>query len=286
MVFGFLDMARWSFCVKSRLASHSKVMAVALLVAVCASGCVKSGNADITGSINQTYASMTEAEKRGAAEQLGRRYDASPDDKLVGLSYARLLRDLNQINQAIAVLQTVALRHGNDRDVAAAYGKALADGGRFAEAQEVLARAHSPDRPDWRVLSTLGAINDQLGKHDEAQQYYHTALQLQPNDPGILSNLGLSYALSNRLREAETVMQQAISHPAASPKVRGNMAVVLALQGKYQEAERMASQDLSPADAAANMVFLRSMIVQNNSWRQMKSLDGKDRDSKQKQAQR
>ena len=104
-------------------------------------------------------------------------------------------------------------------------------------------------------------------------RYYQAALQLQPGDPSILSNLGLSYALSNRLGEAEQVMRQAVSHPSASPRVRGNLALVLALQGKYKEAEQAASTDLSPADAAANMDFVRSMTTQKNSWRQLQSMN-------------
>jgi Flp pilus assembly protein TadD len=244
-----------------------------VVLALTASGCLKQKPGDVTGSINQASQSMTEPEKRVAADQLGRQYDKYPGDKKIALSYARMLRDINQINQAIAVLQSAAVKHPTDRDVAAAYGKALADGGRFGEAQEVLSRAHTPDRPDWRILSTQGAISDQMGKTEAAQQYYQAALQLRPGEPNVLSNLGLSYALSNRLGEAEQVMRQAISHPAASPRVRGNLALVLALQGKFQEAEQAASKDLSPADAAANMAFLRSMTAQNNSWRQLQSIN-------------
>jgi Flp pilus assembly protein TadD len=261
-----------------RAASRKVVLTAAVVTALALGGCLKRDGGDITGSINRSTASMTDAEKRVAAEQLGRQFDKTPGEKAVSLNYAKILRDLNQINQAIAVLQTTAVRYPNDRDVAAAYGKALADGGRFTEAQEVLARAHTPERPDWRVLSTQGAIADQIGKHADAQQFYQAALQMQPNDPNVLSNLGLSYALSNRLQEAETVMRQAVGNPAAGPRVRGNLAVVLALQGKFREAEQAASSDLSPADAAANMTFLRSMTAQNNSWRQLQSLDGKPKD--------
>lgn len=255
--------------------SRKSVLTVVMLLALVLGGCLKRDGGDITGSINRSVASMTDAEKRLAAEQLGRQFDKSPGEKNISLNYAKVLRDLNQTNQAIAVLQNAAVRYANDRDVAAAYGKALADGGRFAEALQVLARAHTPERPDWRVLSTQGAISDQMGKHTEAQQYYQAALQMEPNDPNVLSNLGLSYALSNRLPEAESVMRQAVGNPAAGPKVRGNLAVVLALQGKFREAEQAASNDLSPADAAANMAFLRSMTTQNNSWRQLQSLDGR-----------
>jgi Flp pilus assembly protein TadD len=255
-----------------RFSSRAALLAV-VVAATALGGCLRRDPGDITGSINQQVRSMTEAEKRAAIEQLGRQYDKSPGEKMTSLTYARMLRELNQINQAIAVLQTTAVRYPNDRDVAAAYGKALADGGRFQEAMEVLSRAHSPDRPYARVLSTQGAIADQMGKHGEAQQYYQAALQLQPNDPSIHSNMGLSFALSNRLTEAERILRAAVTMPGASPRVRGNLALVMALQGKFREAEEIASRDLSPSEAAANMDFVRSMTAQNNSWRQMQTMD-------------
>jgi Flp pilus assembly protein TadD len=263
---------------------HARRARAAFLIAAALTlgGCLKREAPDVTGSIARETASMTEAEKRGLVEQYARQYDKSPGDKRVSLFYARLLRDIGQINRAIAVLQTSAVRYPNDRDVAAAYGKALADGGRFAEAQDVLSRAHTPDRPDWRVLSAQGAISDQLGRHDEAQQYYQAALQLQPDDANTLSNMGLSYALSNRLSEAEQVMRRAVARPEAGPRVRGNLALVLALQGKFQESEREAAKDLSPADAQANIAFVRAMTAQQNSWKQMKGLE---RGAAQRQAQ-
>jgi Flp pilus assembly protein TadD len=269
--------------VSSAPSRRFKIVALAQVacLALALGGCLKRNGSDITGSIGRSSITMTEAEKRVAADQLGRQYDKNPGDKRVSLAYGQMLRDIGQINQAIAVLQATAVKNPTDRQVAAALGKALADGGQFAEAQAVLSRAHAPDRPDWRVLSTQGAIADQMGKHRDAQQYYQAALQLAPGDPNVLSNLGLSYALSNRLGEAETILRQAVSNPAASPRVRGNLALVLALQGKYRDAEQMASKDLSPADAAANMAFVRSMTAQNNSWQQMQSLERKNQAQRQ-----
>lgn len=265
--------------------AHRLAARAALVVAVglALGGCLRREAQDVTGSIARETAVMTEAEKRAAAEQFGRQYDKNPGDKRVSLTYARLLRDLGQTNRAIAVLQTTAVRHPNDREVAGAYGKALADGGRFAEAQDVLSRAHTPDRPDWRVLSAQGAVSDQLGRHAEAQQYYQAALQLQPNDPNTLSNMGLSFALSNRLTEAEQAMRRAVAQPGSGPRVRGNLALVLALQGKFRESEQEAGKDLSPADAAANIAFVRAMTAQQNSWKQ---LQGMERGGRQAQAAR
>jgi Flp pilus assembly protein TadD len=246
-------------------------LAAVLLAALALGGCLKRGDGDITGSIARSTVGMTEAEKRTALEQLARQYEARQGDKSTSMTYARLLRDTGQTPQAIAVMQTAAVSNPNDKDIALALGQALADGGRFAEAQEVLQRAHTPDKPNWRVLSSQGAIADQLGQHKVAQDYYQAALRIAPGEPVILSNLGLSYALSNELTQAETIMRQAVAHPQATPRMRGNLALVLALQGRYQDAEQAAQKDLSPAEAAANITFVRSMTAQNNSWRQLQS---------------
>jgi Flp pilus assembly protein TadD len=254
-------------------------LVLAVLTALALGGCLGRGDGDLTGSIARATASMTEAEKRSASDQLGRQYEAKQGEKAVSMTYARLLRETGQVPQAIAVMQTAAVRNPNDKDVAMALGQALADGGRFAEAQEVLQRAHTPDRPNWRVLSTQGAIADQTGQHRAAQDYYQSALRIAPGEPVILSNLGLSYALSNRLKEAEDIIRQAVADPRATPRMRGNLALVLSLQGRYQEAEQAASQDLAPGDAAANIAFVRSMTAQNNSWRQLQ-------DQERKRAQR
>jgi Flp pilus assembly protein TadD len=249
--------------------------ALPIMVGLALTACAKRGGGDITGSINRAAQTMTVAEKRIAAEQLGQQYSRSPGEKHVTLSYARILRDLNQTNQAIAVLQASAVRYPNDREVAAALGKTLAEGGRFTEALEVLGRAHSPDRPDWTVLNTQGAINDQMGRHQDAQSFYLAALAIRPGEPDVMSNYGLSLALTNRLPEAERMLRDAVAHPASRPRARGNLAVVLALQGRYAEAEQMASKDMSPEDAAANVTYLRSMVGQRNAWRDLQKLDSK-----------
>jgi Flp pilus assembly protein TadD len=249
-------------------ARRMALLAVAILT-LALGGCLRRDGGDITGSIARQTAAMTEAEKRTAVEQLGRQYEAKQGDKAISMTYARLLRETGQVPQAIAVMQTAALNNANDRDVALALGQALADGGRYQEANEVLSRAHAPDRPNWRVLSTQGAIADQMGQHQQAQSFYDAALKLAPGEPAILSNLGLSLALSNRLQEAERFAREAVAHPQATPRMRGNLALVLALQGRFKDAEQAAQQDMSPADAAANIAFVRSMTAQNNSWRQL-----------------
>lgn len=239
-----------------------------LVMAVGLGGCL--GRADTTGSLapNATFAS--EKDLRASAEELARRFDASPADAETAVEYARTLRALGQRAQAVAVLQQAAIRNPRSLSVMAAYGKALADGGRLKEANEVLSRAHHPERPDWRILSVQGAVADQMGDFEGAQRYYEAALRIAPGEPSVLSNKGLSYALAKRLSEAEAILRTAGADRRADARVRQNLALVLGLQGKFAEADTVLKQDLAPAEAAKTLASIKRMVSQPNSWKAMR----------------
>jgi Flp pilus assembly protein TadD len=220
---------------------------------------------DVTGSI--ASAPHTEADYRRDMNIWGARYRANPADPEAAIQYAQALRGVGQRVQAAAVLEQSAIHNPQNRAVLGAYGRALADRGSYREALDVLDRAHTQDQPDWRILSVQGAVLDQLGRHGDAQRHYASALRLMPDEPSVLSNLGLSYALSKNLPQAEATLRRAAAQPGAEPKVRQNLALVVGLQGRFQEAETIARGDLSPAEAAANVAYLRQMLAQQADWK-------------------
>jgi Flp pilus assembly protein TadD len=251
-----------SFAAPFRLASLSALGVLALTLG----GCVT--NRDATGSIlHPAAAPAAPSDPQDAITEWGRRYDADPGNRTAALNYAAALRRLDRNQQAVAVLETAAIKYPMDKQVLSAYGKALANVGRLREAAAVLPRAHTPDKPDWTVLSAQGSVADQLGDHAAAQGYYQAALKIEPNSPNTLSNLGLSYALDKQLPLAEQTLRQAVTAPGATMRVRQNLALVLALQGKDAEAERVARSDLSPDDARASVASIHAMIEQSPAWR-------------------
>ena len=237
----------------------------AAALALMLGGCM-TDRSDVTGSITPA-AAADKSNMHNDAETWGAKYRAQPGDKTAALNYAHALRALTQYSQAVAVLESAAIKSPYDQDILAAYGKALMDAGRFREAAEVLPRAHTPDNPNWSVLSAQGSVADQLGDHAQAQAFYSTALKIKPDNPSVMSNLGLSYALANRLPDAERMSRQAASAPGADMRVRQNLALVLALEGQFGEAEQVAQQDLSPSDASASVTSIRGMIAQSDTWR-------------------
>jgi Flp pilus assembly protein TadD len=253
---------------------------VCLLVATAAlGGCSTTKKELTTGSIpklSKPVESMTAPELTRAADSIGSAYARNPKDRNNGLAYANILMMTGRNTQALAVMQQVAIAHPADREVLAAFGKAQAAAGQLEQALGTIGRAQTPDRPDWRLYSAEGAVLDQLGRSDEARGRYRMALDLKPNDPTILSNLGMSYVLGGDLKTAETYLRSASQQPGADSRVRQNLALVVGLQGRFPEAEQIARQELDPQQADANVAYLRSMMSQQNSWKQLAAKDGKN----------
>ncbi|MDO1580658.1 tetratricopeptide repeat protein [Rhizobium oryzicola] len=254
--------------------------ACTLILALSLSSCATSSKTDkmSTGSIpaaslSKPVESMNATELAAAERSIALAYDRSPKDRNIGLNYANILRMNGKNAQALAVMQQVAIAYPSDREVLAAYGKAQAAAGQLEQALATIGRAQTPDRPDWRLYSAEGAVLDQMGRSQEARDRYRMALDAQPNEPSVLSNLGMSYVLSGNLRDAETYLKSAVAQPGADSRVRQNLALVVGLQGRFAEAEQIARRELDPAQAEANVTYLRTMLSQQNSWKQLAAAD-------------
>lgn len=243
-----------------RLMASAAMLAV---LALTAAGC-RTTNDDVTGSISSSAQPRSDAEWRRSLDTWGARYRANPDDAEAAMMYARGLRATDQRVQAVAVLEQASLRNSSNMAVIGAYGRALAEAGDLGQALEVLSRAHTPDNPDWRILNAQGAVLDQMGRHAEAQKNYTQALQMAPDDPSILSNLGMSYLLMKDLARAESTLRRALARPNSDPKVRQNLALIVGLRGDAGEAERIAREGVSPAEASANVEYLRQMLARQH----------------------
>lgn len=249
-----------------------------VLMAATLAGCNSTKSQMTTGSISKMtkpVEEMNATELAQATENVGKNYEKNPKDRNTGLHYASLLRMSGKNDQALAVMQQVAISNPSDREVLAAYGKTQAAAGQLEQALGTIGRAQTPDRPDWKLKSAEGAILDQLDRAGEARARYREALDIQPNEPSILSNLGMSYVLGGDLRTAETYLRSANEQPAADSRVRQNLALVVGLQGRFDEADQIARRELSPQQAEANVAYLRSMLSQQNSWKSLAAKESK-----------
>ncbi len=254
----------------------NRALACTVLGALLISGCATNGAPERPGLGASSDLPVQTSDARdfvSSAAYWGGIYEQDPDNAEAAAKYARGLRHLGSLQQALMVLQQAVVHHPNDAGILAEYGKALAASGKPDQAAALLAKAGALDPTDWSILSAEGVAHDEMGNHAKAKDKYHAALRLAPGHPTILTNLGLSYALSGDLADAEATLRRAVSMPAAGAHARQNLALVLGLKGKYDEAERLTRADLPPSLAANNMSYLRSMLAQPALWQQMEALD-------------
>lgn len=245
-----------------------RMLAAGALVATPLGGCQQFG--DVTGSVRAAAPPASEADLPAYAATCRQRYERDPGEKAASIDYARALRALTRYREAVAVMQTAAIKSPKDQEVLGEYGKALADAGELAQAKDVLTRAYTPDNPKWDVMSVQGAVADRMGDHAGAMQFYRDALKIAPGEPSVLTNMGLSFALAKRLPDAERVLREAVASPKADARMRGDLSLVLALEGKFAEAEKVSLTDLSPEAARGNVEEIKEMIAGNDSLRALR----------------
>ncbi|TDQ64285.1 Flp pilus assembly protein TadD [Maritalea mobilis] len=246
-----------------------RVLALAGVAAIALNACASPRGAGGGGTATPDFSGMSNAAKHAAVQDLGAKYQKSPN-KQSAIYFAAALRAVGQTGQAVSVLEKARLQYKNDFDVALAYAKALAADGRFDRALNVLDVTIRPERPNWNALSVKGAIFDQMGRNAEARTLYNQALVIAPNEPSLYANLGLSFAMSNQLDQAEAALRRAISFPKASRKVRLNLALVIGLQGRFDGARSIYARELPPEDVEANMAYIRALLTQQNKWDRIK----------------
>lgn len=247
------------------------VIAVAAALAGCQSGpgpIATHGGVTVTGSAN-----LNDRQIADAARAWGDAYQRNPKDRRAILNYAAALGLVGRNDQAVAVLRKGVIYFPKDLAVASAYGKALAAAGDFEQALNVIRDAQHDDNPDWRLYSAEGAILDQMGQTAEARKRYAKALKIAPSEPSVINNLALSHLLAGELKQAEDLLRKAAARPNATSRIRQNLALVLGLQGRFADAEQIARQEMDPAQAEQNVVYLKSMLSQANTWKQIKSGD-------------
>lgn len=255
---------------RRRQAGARVVAAFALAVALAGCASNKQGSPLSTAGTQP----ITRESALAEAQALNEEYRKRPDDPAVAMRFAESLSLIGSQPEAVAVLAAAAEKHPSNGQVLAAYGKSLIAVGRTGEAIDMLKRAQATKGGDWRTASALGLAHDQNEQHKAAREYYAQAARLAPDEPSVLNNWGLSFALDRDLPSAEKVLRRAVGMRGAEPRVRQNLALVIGLQGRFKEAEKMARMDLPPAEAEANIAYMRSMLAEPDAWSQLAKIDG------------
>jgi tetratricopeptide (TPR) repeat protein len=195
-----------------------------------------------------------------------------PDDASIRGSYAMLLADAQQPDDAIKLLQANLKGGSADRETYLNYAQIYERSHRFKEAEEAahkaesLAKQPSDNEIAWLLL---GAIYEHQKQYDKAEDefkkvidvnpknaialnYYgymlaergvrleeardliQRALDQEPYNGAYLDSLGWTYYKQNKLDQAELTLRKALERESHDPTIRGHLGDVLAKQGRME----------------------------------------------------
>ncbi len=188
----------------------------------------------------------------------GRESTNDPRDAEAGVKFAQALRQIGQGDEAALAAQKVLLLQPNNVEALLELARAHITRNQPFYALAPLQRVQTVAPKDWRAYSLLGVAFDKLGRVDEARNAWSEALKRSPDNPTVLTNLAMSFAAAGRAGEAEPLLRKAAANPNATLQTRQNLALVLGLEGKTDEAERLIRNDVPPAQADADLAWIRA----------------------------
>ncbi len=177
----------------------------------------------------------------------------------VVLKFARTLRYIGRLPQAILILDRALKERPDDAPLLAERGKVELARSRPVRALEFLDRSVKNEPGDWRVHSAIGIARDFMNRFEQARLSYRTALKLSPGNPVVLNNLALSQALSRNIDLGIATLMELVSLPDASAQARQNLALLHAWKGDLVEAENLARRDLPNETVDNNLEYYRGL---------------------------
>ena len=201
---------------------------------------------------------------------------ASPTDHDLAVTYAMLLGDNAQTDDAVKVLHGLLSSNGNDREIYLDLAQVEQRGHRYAQAEEdanaALKLSHEPADQE-AVWFLLGAIYDSQKRFDEAEQMFKKSLAVEPHDAMVLNyygymladrgqrldeavsmvrsavasdptngayldSLGWAYFKQGNLPQAQQYLEQAVSHSTGDPTILGHLGDLYAKLGQTDRAEK------------------------------------------------
>ncbi|HKW87611.1 MAG TPA: tetratricopeptide repeat protein [Candidatus Acidoferrales bacterium] len=201
---------------------------------------------------------------------------ADPTDRDLAVTYAMLLGDNSQTDDAVKVLHGLLRSNPGDREIYLDLAQVEQRGHCYAEAEQdadtALKMSQVPADQE-SVWFLLGAIYDSQKRYDEAEQMFRKSLAVEPHDPMVLNyygymladrglrlneavsmvrsavasdptngayldSLGWAYFKQGKLADAQQYLEQAVAHSTGDPTILGHLGEVYARLGQSDRAEK------------------------------------------------
>ncbi|NCO04431.1 MAG: tetratricopeptide repeat protein [Alphaproteobacteria bacterium] len=163
-------------------------------------------------------------------EILGKMHAREPNNEGVAISYARSLRDDEQINKSFRVLEPLSRLEKPSADVLTEMAMTQLALGDFKGAEDSAGRAIEINEKDGRAYLAMGTAMDAQSKHQDAEIAFRQGLEYTKGDPiPLLNNLALNLASQGRLEQALDILEKAKEEAPNRMEIERNRRIISTL---------------------------------------------------------
>jgi tetratricopeptide (TPR) repeat protein len=197
-----------------------------------------------------------------------------PNEPSIRTTYALLLGENQQTDEAVKLLETDLKGNAGDRETYLNLSQVYERGHRYGEAEQAARKAesYSSDAKDNEIAwLLLGAVYERQKQFDKAEEEFKKALEvnprnaqvlnyygymladrgvrldeahgliqravlLEPHNGAYLDSLGWVYFKENKFQDAEVTLRKAVEREPHDPTIRSHLGDVYARQGRLDSA--------------------------------------------------
>jgi Flp pilus assembly protein TadD len=203
-------------------------------------GQIESGQMFITAQIKRAEIIAKRGDLNAARKVLAEvEVDSEQDHVQILMADAQLLRDANQNEEVLAVLDDGVRRYPNNTDLLYDYAMAAEKISQFGLMETMLRKVIVLEPKNQQAYNALGySLAERNIRLDEAYSLIDTALKLTPEDPFIMDSMGWVQFRLGKLKEAEDLLRRAYGM-RPDPEIAVHLGEVLWVKGQRADAQKL-----------------------------------------------
>jgi Flp pilus assembly protein TadD len=151
----------------------------------------------------------------------------------------QLLREANQVGEAMKVLQAGVKHYPNNTDLLYDYAMAAEKGNQLDVMETALRKIMELAPNNQHAYNALGySLAERNIRLDEAYALIEKAMKLAPEDPFIMDSMGWVQFRMGKLKEAESLLRRAYDL-RPDPEIAAHLGEVLWVKGQKEAAQKL-----------------------------------------------